>query len=133
MNFIFILKLILMSDINQLKHFDALDYKGEYFTNELKDGEEFLYSTIKIQDDSKVTFLCKIDKGYTPRPKQIIDCVEVEISPDNWIMSVDANNTDLAILSVYYHIDWKECRCLKGVKLEDVTPELEQKAFEEMK
>ena len=63
----------------------------------------------------------------------IIDCVEVEISPDNWIMSVDANNTDLAILSAYYHIDWKECRCLKGVKLEDVTPELEQKAFEEMK
>lgn len=48
-------------------------------------------------------------------------------------MSVDANNTDLAILSVYYHIDWKECLCLKGVKLEDVTPELEQKAFEEMK
>lgn len=74
-----------------------------------------------------------IDKGYTPRPKQIIDCVEVEISPDNWIMSVDANNTDLAILSAYYHIDWKECHCLKGVKLEDVTPELEQKAFEEMK
>lgn len=55
------------------------------------------------------------------------------INNDNWIMSVDANNTDLAILSVYYHIDWKECRCLKGVKLEDVTPELEQKAFEEMK
>lgn len=43
-----------MSDINQLKHFDALDYKGEYFTNELKDGEEFLYSTIKIQDDRKL-------------------------------------------------------------------------------
>lgn len=72
MNFIFILKLILMNDINQLKHFDALDYKGEYFTNELKDGEEFLYSTIKIQDDSK--------------------------------MSVDANNTDLAILSDYTHL-----------------------------
>jgi hypothetical protein len=52
-----------MSDINQLKHFDTLDYKGEYFTNELKDGEEFLYSTIKIQDDSKVTFLCKYNKN----------------------------------------------------------------------
>ena len=25
-----------MSDINQLKHFDALDYKGEYFTYEKK-------------------------------------------------------------------------------------------------
>lgn len=77
--------------------------------------------------------LIDIDKSYTPRPKQIIDCVEVEISPDNWIMSVDANNIDLAILNTYYHIDWKECSCLKGVKLEDVTPELEQKAFEEMK
>lgn len=28
-----------MDKINQLKHFDALDYEGEYFTNELKDGE----------------------------------------------------------------------------------------------
>lgn len=37
-----------MDKINQLKHFDALDYEGEYFTNELKDSEEFLYSTIKI-------------------------------------------------------------------------------------
>lgn len=63
MNFIFILKLILMSDINQLKHFDALDYKGEYFTNELKDGEEFLYSTIKIQDDSKNTEAIVFEKG----------------------------------------------------------------------
>lgn len=42
------------SEIDKLKHFDALNYKGEYFTNELEDGEEFLYSTIKIQDDSKV-------------------------------------------------------------------------------
>lgn len=63
MNFIFILKLILMSDINQLKHFDALDYKGEYFTNELKDGEEFLYTTIRIKDDKEVTFLCKYVKN----------------------------------------------------------------------
>lgn len=43
------------------------------------------------------------------------------------------NIFNLFLLSVYYHIDWKECCCLKGVKLEDVTPELEQKAFEEMK
>lgn len=73
-----------MSDINQLKHFDALDYKGEYFTNELKDGEEFLYSTIKIQDDSKVTFLCKYESNkhiqpcnYCPLVKYLclgIDC-----------------------------------------------------------
>lgn len=68
MNFIFILKLILISEINKLKHFDALNYKGEYFTNELEDGEEFLYSTIKIQDDSKVTFLCKYNKNKHIQP-----------------------------------------------------------------
>lgn len=28
-----------------------------------------------------------------------------KLNPENWIMSVDANNTDLAILSAYYHID----------------------------
>jgi hypothetical protein len=30
MNFIFILKLILMSEINKLKHFDALNYRAAY-------------------------------------------------------------------------------------------------------
>lgn len=49
-------------DLDKLKHFNVLDYEGKYFTNELKDDEKFLYSTIKIQDDSKVTFLCKYDK-----------------------------------------------------------------------
>ena len=49
------------------------------------------------------------------------------------VLYLKANNTDLAILSAYYHIDWKECRCLKGVKLEDVTPELDSKAYAELK
>lgn len=60
-------------------------------------------------------------------------CVEVEISPDNWIMSVDADNTDLFILSCNYSIQWKECSCLKGIRLEDVTVELEEEAYEEMR
>lgn len=64
----------------------------------------------------------EIDKGCMPKPTRIIDCVEVEISPDNWIMSVDADNTDLLILS-----------CLKGIRIEDVTVELEEEAYEEMR
>lgn len=66
-----------------------------------------------------------IDKGWMPKPTRTIDCVEVEISPDNWIMSVDADNTDLLILSCNYSIQWKECSCLKGIRLENVTVELE--------
>lgn len=68
-----------------------------------------------------------------PKPTQIIDCVEVEIAPDNWIMAVDANNTNLLLLNAYYNIQWKECSCLKGIRLEDVTVELEKEAYEEMR
>lgn len=68
-----------------------------------------------------------------PKPTRTIDCVEVEISPDNWIISVDADNTDLLILSCNYSIQWKECSCLKGIRLEDVTVELEEEAYEEMR
>lgn len=72
-------------------------------------------------------------KGWMPKETIYIDCVEVEISPDNWIMSVDADNTDLLILSCNYSIQWKECSCLKGIRLEDVTVELEEEAYEEMR
>lgn len=52
---------------------------------------------------------------------------------DNWIMAVDANNTNLLLLNAYYNIQWKECSCLKGIRLEDVTVELEEEAYEEMR
>lgn len=74
-----------------------------------------------------------IDKGWMPKETIYIDCVEVEISPDNWIMAVDADNTNLLILSCNYSIQWKECSCLKGIRLEDVTAELEEEAYEEMR
>lgn len=48
-----------------------------------------------------------------------IDCVEVEISPDNWIMAVNKDNTDLLILSCNYSIQWKECSCLKAIVFEN--------------
>lgn len=35
----------------------------------------------------------------------------------------------------HFHVDiqWKECSCLKGIRLEDVTVELEKEAYEEMR
>lgn len=73
-----------------------------------------------------------IINGWTPKPTINIDCVEIEIAPDNWIMAVDTNDLDLSYLSLSYDIQWKECSCLKGIRLEDVTPELEKRAFEEI-
>lgn len=51
------------SEINKLKHFYIKDYSGIYFTDELNNGEEFLYTTIGIKDDKEVTFLCKYIKN----------------------------------------------------------------------
>ena len=68
-----------------------------------------------------------------PKSKRVIPCVEVEISPDNWIMAVSADSTELLLLSVDYNIKWKQVSCLKGIRLEDVTLELENKAYEELK
>lgn len=57
----------------------------------------------------------------------------IEIAPDNYIMAVDANNTNLLLLNAYYNIQWEECSCLRGIRLEDVTVELEKEAYEEMR
>lgn len=75
----------------------------------------------------------KIDKGYMHKPKRVIPCVEVEIAPDDWIMAVSADSTELLLLSCDYNIKWEQVSCLKGIRLEDVTPELESKAYEELK
>lgn len=75
----------------------------------------------------------EIAKDYIPKPERIIPCVEVEVAPDDWIMAVTADSSELLLLSCDYDIKWEECPCLKGIRLEDVTPELENKAFEELK
>lgn len=174
------------SEIDKLKHFHVENYSGTNFTDDLNDGEEFLYTTIRCEDDKELKLagygkgeggpddwmyqqvieavavfashgnsggsapweinlvqkLCDwniisplrfTDEEWMPKETIYIDCVEVEISPDNWIMSVDADNTDLLILSCNYSIQWKECSCLKGIRLEDVTVELEEEAYEEMR
>lgn len=68
-------------------------------------------------------------------PKDTIEvpCREIEIFPDDWIMTTEANNKELIILSKNYNIDWKQHPCLKGVMETDVTPELEEMAFEQIK
>lgn len=76
------------SEIDKLKHFYIEDYSGIYFTDELNNGEEFLYTTIGI---------------------------------------------NLLLLNAYYNIQWEECSCLKGIRFEDVTVELEKEAYEKMR
>ena len=73
-----------------------------------------------------------IDKGWMPKETKILDCVEIEIDAYNWIMAVKADDIDLMTLGFYYNIQWKECPCIKGVRLEDVTPELKEQAYSEM-
>lgn len=39
------------SEIDKLKHFHVENYSGTNFTDDLNDGEEFLYTTIRCKDD----------------------------------------------------------------------------------
>lgn len=48
------------SEIDKLKHFHVKNYSGTNFTDNLNDGEEFLYTTIRCKDDKEVTLLCNI-------------------------------------------------------------------------
>lgn len=41
------------SEINKLKHFHIEDYSGTNFTDDLNDGEKFIYTTIKSKDEEK--------------------------------------------------------------------------------
>lgn len=91
------------SEIDKLKHFHIENYSGTNFTDDLNDGEEFLYTTIRCKDDKEVTLLCKYVKN-----KHIGNCPDCVFK-------------------------WKECPCLKGIRLEDVTVELEEEAYEEMR
>lgn len=47
------------SEIDKLKHFHVENYSDTNFTDDLNDGEEFLYTIIRCKDDKEVTLLCK--------------------------------------------------------------------------
>lgn len=102
--------------------------KGDVFKE--PDGSIHYNGAFNKRPTSRYSFATK---EWTPRPTITIDCVEIEIAPDNWIMAVDANNTNLLLLNIYYNIQWKECSCLRGIRLEDVTVELEKEAYDEMR
>lgn len=53
----------MISEIDKLKHFHVENYSGTNFTDDLNDGEEFLYTTIRCKDDKEVTLLCKYVKN----------------------------------------------------------------------
>lgn len=60
------------SEIDTLKHFHVENYSDTNFTDDLNDGEEFLYTTIRCKDDKEVTLLCKYVKN-----KHIGNCLIV--------------------------------------------------------
>lgn len=94
------------------------EYKDNVFT-----GKYFDTCCLRQRD---------IINGWIPKPTRNIDCVEIEIAPDNWITAVDTSDIDLIYLSLDYDIQWENCFCMKDIRLEDVTPELKKRAFEEI-
>lgn len=69
------------SEIDKLKHFHVENYSGTNFTDDLNDGEEFLYTTIRIKDDKEVTFVNMLLKNLNlldmvmEKVVQMIGCI----------------------------------------------------------
>lgn len=135
-----------MFDYNLLKYIkkpnfatNTIDYIISANIDIADEVEEQIQQLLQYDNYKDIYYgICNIwnhetDKGYMPKPKRIIPCVEVEISPDNWIMAVSADSTELLLLSCDYNIKWEQVSCLKGIHLEDVTPELDSKAYAELK
>lgn len=74
-----------------------------------------------------------IANGVCPYDSIIVECAEIEVLPDNWIMLVNACSDDVLKLEERYDLVWKEVNCLKGVECLTVTPELIKKAEKELK
>ena len=73
-----------------------------------------------------------IENGWMPKEPTLINCVEVEVSPHNWLTAVQGNEPTLYDLFYNYNIKWRFCPCLKGVRIEDVTKELLLKTYKEI-
>lgn len=101
------------SEIDKLKHFHVENYSGTNFTDDLNDGEEFLYTTIRCKDDKEVTLLCK----HAIKELKLAGY---------------GNGAFTKRATSRYSFATKECSCLKGIRLEDVTVELEKEAYEEI-
>lgn len=69
------------SEIDKLKHFHVENYSGTNFTDDLNDGEEFLYTTIRIKDDKEVIFVNMLLKNLNlldmvmEKVVQMIGCI----------------------------------------------------------
>lgn len=87
--------MVITSEIDKLKHFHVENYSNTNFTDDLNDGEEFLYTTIRCKDDKEVTLLCK----HAIKELKLAGYGNGE----------------------------------GGIRLEDVTVELEEEAYEEMR
>lgn len=74
-----------------------------------------------------------INNGYIPKETVIIECDEIEIAPDNFIMTVESTNNDLIYLGTIYDIQWKYIPFIAGLKSIDMTIELENKIFNYLK
>lgn len=57
----------------------------------------------------------------------------LKFTDDEWSQISSDGTCQNRRKNVYYNIQWEECSCLRGIRLEDVTVELEKEAYEEMR
>lgn len=83
------------SEIYKLKHFHVENYSGTNFTDDLNDGEEFLYTTIRCKDDKELKLAGYGNGEDGPTDwmyQQVIEAVAVFASHGLLIMYLNVEN-----------------------------------------
>lgn len=107
------------------KNKSSFYYKGGLFEskNEVFTGRYFSECYLLDRD---------VNIGWLPIDTKVIECIEIDVDKNNYIMIVDADNDELHSLSNEYNIQWKNCSCIKGINYKDITLELVEKAYKEI-
>lgn len=92
---------------------DPKEYNGRLY--EYKNGVftgRFFYSCFFLEED--------IINGWDYREPIVINCVNIQSNPRDFISIVDSDSLDLKLLEANYKIGWLEDSSIKEKKLEDL-------------
>lgn len=131
---IYYLEAFSLKPVNTYK-FDTKEWKAKY--NDVTFHGGFWISCNGILTGEYISG-CYINpnrypKGYKPEPTIIINCKEIEIAKDNWLMTVDVYNDKFIELREKYNVKISFAPALKGIKDINVTPQLEELAYKQFK
>lgn len=119
--------------------------KSKYFgTNEIVDNVDNLcwHGGFWLTDKNIITgeYVCKCNlhkedtlKPYVPKETIYLNCTEIEVAKDDWMMFVDKNSKEYIELTINYDVQIINIDSIKGININNITFEQANIAENELK